>query len=174
MTTEAITHVSPTRSFLVQVAGLGAGLGALVLAHEVARRQDDPATTATTSSTVVTLVLATLAVAAVGRAVHAMVSSALSDARRVFRACHLMVCGALLYAVAGGTAGALIAGGAFGSPLPVGVTRGGIVTVGAMAVAVVCLVGAGVATPGAAERFEVERNWQRALHASSRRRTTPP
>jgi hypothetical protein len=170
MTTEAITDVSPTVSFLVHVAGLGAGLGALVVAHEVIRRQDDPAATATAA----TLVLVMLGVAGVGRAVHAIISSASSDARRVFRARHLMVCGALLYFVTGGIAGALIAPGAFGSPLQRGVGSETIVGVGALAAALVCLVGAGFATARAAERFPAERNWQRALHEQHSRRTTPP
>ena len=175
MTTGAITGLSPTRSFLVQLAVLGAGFAALVIAYGVVRRQDGPAATSTsTVVVVVTLVFVTLAVGAVGRAVHTIVTSALSDAQRVFRARHLMVCGALLYALAGGTTGALIGLGAFGSPLPHKVTGEAVVAVGALTAAALCLAGAGVATVGAAKRFDVECNWQRALHTRSHRRTTPP
>jgi hypothetical protein len=50
------------------------------------------------------------------------------------------------------------------------ITGEDIVDTAAVVAAVVCMVGAGVASIGAWDRMHEERNWHRTLHLHSRRR----
>lgn len=170
MSMETTTEVSPTRYFWLQLAALGAGLGALFLAHYVTRQLDDSAAGATFSTAVVMLVVST-ALAVVGRAVYVIVTTAFSDAHRVFRTRHLVVCGTLLFVVAAGASGALVARGPFEKLFAHGrITGEDIIDIATVLAAVVCMVGAGVASIGAWDRMHEERNWHRTLHLHSRRR----
>jgi hypothetical protein len=153
---ETTTDVSPTRYFWLQLGALGAGLGLLVLDHHVARWQN---------ATALVILVALIALAIVGRTVHVIVTSAFSDAHRIFRTRHLMTCAALLFVVALGTAGAVLARGPFGKLFAHGTISGqDIVDLAGFFAAVVCGVGAGVALSGAWERRHEERNWYRSLH----------
>jgi uncharacterized membrane protein YidH (DUF202 family) len=170
MLTETTTPVSPTRYFWLQLTALASGLGALFLAHHVTRRLDD-STASTTFATVVVIVLVAASLAVIGRAVYVIVTSAFSDAYRVFRTRHLLFCGTLLFAVAASEAGWLIWRGPFDKFFAHGrITGEVIVEVSTVLAALVCMVGAGVALTGAWERRHVERNWHRTLHLYSRRR----
>lgn len=168
MSTEPTTGVSPTRYFWLQLAALGAGFAALFLAHDVVRRQEvSPA--GTTFSTAVVIVVASAALAVVGRAVYVIVASAFSDAHRVFRTRHLLVCGMLLSVVSVGGIGALIAHDPFDKLFAHGMITGEDIIDAATAIASgACMVGAGVAAIGAWDRSHEERNWHRTLYPHSR------
>jgi hypothetical protein len=170
MYTETTTAVSPTRYFWLQLTALAAGLGALFFAHHVTRRLED-STASTTFATVVVILVTAGSLALIGRAVYVIVTSAFSDAYRVFRTRHLLFCGALLFAVAASEAWLLIWRGPFDKFFAHGkITGEVIVEVSTVLAALVCMVGAGVALTGAWERRHVERNWHRTLHLYSRRR----
>ena len=161
---------SPTSYFWLQLAALGAGLGVLSLADDLTRRLDESDARASFGTTVVILVVS-LSLALIWRAVHVIVTSAFSDAYRVFRSRHLLACGALLSLVAAAEAGSVIRRGPFDEFFAYGRISGEvIVDVATVIAALVCLVGAGVALTGAWDRMHVERNWHRTLHLSSRRR----
>jgi uncharacterized membrane protein YidH (DUF202 family) len=164
MSTEPATAVSPTRYFWLQLAALGAGLGALFLAHDVAQRQRDLAAGATFSTAVVVFVVST-SLAVIGRAVYVIVTSAFSDVYRVFRTRHLVACAVLLCIVAVVVVGALIARGPFEKLFAHGgITGADIIDVATSVAALVCMIGGGVATIGAWDRMHEERNWSRAAH----------
>jgi hypothetical protein len=170
MLTETTTAVSPTRYFWLQLTALATGLGALFLAHHVTRRLDD-STAGTTFTTVVVILVVAASLAVVGRAVYVIVTSAFSDAHRVFRTRHLLFCGTLLLVVAASEAGLLIRRGPFATFFAYGKINGEvIIEVATVMAALVCMVGAGVALTGACERSHVERNWHLTLHLHSRRR----
>ncbi len=170
MLTETTTPVSPTRYFWLQLIALAAGLGTLLLAQRVTGRLDD-STASTTFTTVAVMLVAAGSVAVVARAVYVIVTSAFSDAYRVFRTRHLLVCGSLLLAVAASEAGLLLWRGPFDSFFAHGrITGEVIIEVATVMAALVCMVGSGVALTGAWERRHVERNWHRTLHLYSRRR----
>jgi hypothetical protein len=163
MPTGTTTDMSPTRYFWLQLGALGAGLGLLVLARHVAGWWD---------ATGVTSLVAMSSLAVIGRAVHVIVTSAFSDAHRIFRTRHLVTCAALLFVVAIATAGAVLTRGPFAELLAHGRIGGGdIVDLAGFVAAAVCMVGAGVAGTGAWERMHEERHWYRSLHLHSRRRT---
>ncbi len=163
--------MSPTRYFWTQLAALGAGLGAIFLAHDVTRQLDD-STADTTFSTAVVMLVVSTALALVARAVYVIVTSAFSDAYRVFRTRHLVVCGALLFLVAAGAAGALVTRGPFEKLFAHGrITGEDVIDLATMVAAGVCMIGAGVASIGAWDRMHEERNWHRTLHLHSRRQT---
>ena len=171
MRTETNVDVSPTRYFWLQLAALGAGLGVLYLAYPISQQLDDSNAGATFSTIAVMLAVST-ALAAVGRAVYVIVTSASSDAHRVFRTRHLVVCVTLLFVVAAGTTAVLVARGPFEKLLARGRITGVDVTDGATAIAaVVCMVGAGVAAIGAWDALHEQRNWHRTLHVPGRRPT---
>ena len=160
---------SPTSYFWLQLAALGAGLGALFLAHDLPRRLDESGARATVGMAVVILVVS-LALGLIWRAVHVIVTSAFSDAYRVFRSRHLLACGALLVFVAAVETGAVIRRGPFDKFFAYGrITGEVIVDVATVLAALVCMVGAGVALTGAWERMHEERNWHLTLHLLSRR-----
>ncbi len=170
MLMETTTEVSPTRYFWLQLAALGGGFGALFLAHFVSQRLEDSAASAT-FTTVVLLVVVIAALAVIGRAVYVIVTSAFSDAYRVFRTRHLMACAALLFAVAIGAAAAVVVRGPFDTLFAHGMITGeDIADVATFVATVVCMVGAGVSLTGAWDRMHAERNWHRTLHLHSRRR----
>lgn len=170
MCMEPTTAVSPTRYFWMQLAALGAGLGGLFLAHLVAQRLADSGG-GSTFATAVTMLMVTASLGVVVRAVYVMVTSAFSDAHRVFRTRHLTACGALLFAAAAVAAGAMVARGPFGKLFAHGRFTGeDIVDMATVVATAVCMVGAGVASIGAWDRMHEERNWHRTLHLHSRRR----
>jgi hypothetical protein len=161
MVTVRTRKVSPTRYFWAQLGVLGAGFTALFLARDVAWRLDGPVARADTA-TALTLAVVAAALAAVGRAVYVIVTAGFSDAHRVFRSRHLLMCGVLLAAVALGAAGAVFARGPFGELFAYGMITGeDIVDAGTFGATLVCLVGAGVAASGAWDRMRIERNWSR-------------
>jgi hypothetical protein len=171
MSTTTTTLRSPTRYFWLQLAALGAGLGVLLLAHHLTRRLDQ-STAGTTFVTVAVILVVTLSLALVWRAVHVIVTSAFSDAYRVFRSRHLLSCGMLLSFVAAVEAGALIRRGPFVKFFAHGrITGEVIVDVATVVAALVCLVGAGVALTGAWDRMHAERNWHRMLQPHRRRQS---
>ena len=170
MSTETTNLRSPTSYFWPQLAALAAGLGALFLAHHVTRRLDDSAA-GTTFTTAVLILVISLSLAVIWRAVHVIVTSAFSDAYRVFRSRHLLACGGLLLFVAAAEAGTVIQRGPFDKFFAHGrITGEVIVDVATVVAALVCMVGAGVALTGAWDRRYEERNWHRTLHLYSRRR----
>jgi hypothetical protein len=117
------------------------------------------------------MLVAATSLAVVGRAVYVIVTSAFSDAYRIFRTRHLLVCAGLLFGVAASEAGLLIWRGPFERFFANGrITGEVIVEVTTVMAALVCMVGAGVALTGAWERRHIERNWHRTLHLHSRRR----
>lgn len=158
MPTETITDASPTRYFWRWLAALVAALGVLLLAHRLGGR------------TGVASLVALAALGLVGRAVHVIVTSAFSDAHRIFRTRHLLTCAALLSVVGAGEAVLVLDRGPFGKLFAHGtITGADVVDIVTLIAALVCLVGAGVALAGALERMHVERNWHRTLHLHSRR-----
>jgi hypothetical protein len=160
MSTETTTDVSPTRYFWLWSTALLAAVGVLLLAHYLGGGMG------------VAMLVAAGALALVGRAVHVIVTSAFSDAHRIFRTRHLLTCAALLSVIGAGEAVVVLARGPFGKLFAHGsITGKDVVDVATLVAAVVCLVGAGAALTGAWERMHVERNWHHALHPHSRRGT---
>lgn len=167
---ETTTELSPTRYFWLQLTALGAGLGGLFLAHHLTSRLDDSAAGTLLATAVVMLVITTT-LGVVARAVYVMVTSAFSDAYRVFRTRHLMACTAVLSGVAIVEAGVVFWRGPFDTLVAHGrITPGDLVDAATVVAAVVCMVGAGVASIGAWDRLHEERNWHRTLHVHSRPR----
>ena len=167
---ETTTELSPTRYFWLQLASLGAGLGAMFVAHHVTRQLDDPAA-GTPFATMVAILVTTATLGVVARAVYVIVTSAFSDAYRVFRSRHLMACTTMLFAIAVVEAGVVFWRGPFDTLVAYGrITPGDLVDAASVVAAVVCMVGAGVASIGAWDRMHEERNWHRTLHLYSRRR----
>ncbi len=161
---------SPTSYLWLQLVALGTGLGVLFLSHGFTRWIDDAAA-GTTLTTAVLILVVTLSLAVIWRAVHVIVTSAFSDAHRVFRSRHLLVCGASLLFVAAAEAGTVIQRGPFDKFFAHGRITGEVfVDAATVVAALVCMVGAGVALTGAWERRCEERNWHRTLHLYSRRR----
>jgi hypothetical protein len=161
---ETTPVISITRYFWSWLAALGAGLGALVAAHPVARRLDDSSTSDTFATSVVVFVVAG-AFAVAARSVQVIVNSAFSDAYRVFRSRHLFACGVLLLAAAAIAAGAVIVHDPFVELFAHGqITGEDIVDVATAFAVLVCAVGAGVALTGAWDTWRDERNWHLTLH----------
>jgi len=170
MLMEPTTAVSPTRYFWIQLAALGAGLGGLCLAHLVAQRLADSGS-GSTFTRAMTMLLVAASLGVVVRAVYVIVTSAFSDAHRVFRTRHLMACGALLFVAAACAVGALVAWGPFDTLFAHGSFTGeDIVEMAAVVATVVCMVGAGAASIGAWDMMHEERNWHRTLLLHSHRR----
>jgi hypothetical protein len=164
------TELSPTRYFWLRLALLGAGLGVLVLTHRVTGQLDDSVAT-DTSAVIGGLVVVALALALVARSAHVIVTSAFSDAYRVFRARHLAVCAALLLGIGALTAAMMVVHDPFDKLFAHGrITAEDIVDAGIVTAALVCWIGAGVAITGAWDASRAERNWHRTLHLYSRRR----
>lgn len=170
MSTNPTSELSPTSYFWLRLALLGAGLGGLVLTHRVTEQLDD--SVATGSRVVIFgLVVVALALALVARSVHVIVTSAFSDAYRVFRARHLAFCAALLLGIGAVTAAAMVVHDPFDKLFAHGqITAEDVVDVGIVIAALVCWVGAGVAITGAWDAVRAERNWHHTLHLYSRRR----
>jgi hypothetical protein len=169
MSTNPTSGLSPTRYFRLWLALLGAGLGVLALTHRVAGGLDDMVATGRSAMTGALVVVA-LSLAVVGRSVHVIVTSAFSDAYRVFRARHLAVCAALLFGIGAVTAAVMVVHDPFDKLFAHGrITAEDIIDVGVVIAALVCWVGAGVAITGAWDSSHAERNWHRTLHLYSRR-----
>ena len=170
MTTGTTTELSSTRYLRVQLAVLGAGLGALVVAHTITRRMNDSVTGAAPATVLVLLLVVPLALAAVARSTFVLVTSGDSDAYRVFRCRHLFATGALLFVIAATTLASMVAHDPFGKLFAHGrITGEDIVDVGIVAAALICMFGAGVAFTGAWDRLHAERHWHRSLHLYGRR-----
>ena len=170
MSTKPTSELFPTGYFWLRLALLGAGLGVLVLTHRVAGRLDDSVATGR-SAVAGGLVAVALAMALVARSVHVIVTSAFSDAYRVFRARHLAVCAALLLGIGALTAAVMVLHDPFDKLFAHGrITAEDLVDVGVVIAALVCWVGSGVAITGAWDALHAERNWHHTLHLYSRRR----
>lgn len=165
MASEPITERSPTRYFWLWLGALTAGLGAILMAHPIARGfgPSGPATFALALSVVVALVV-------VGKSVHVLVTSAFSDAYRVFPARHLFACASVLFVAGVFAARAVVVREPFRHVFAHGrVSALDIVDVATVIAALVCLVGAGVALTGAWDARHDERTWHRTLRLHSRR-----
>ncbi len=163
--------MASTRYFWMQLTALAAGLGGLFLAHHVTRRLDESAA-GTTFVTALAMLAVMASLGVIARAVYVIVTSAFSDAHRVFRTRHLIACAALLFVVALGEAGVMFWRGPFDNLFAHGSFTGeDIVDVATAVATVVCIVGAVVASIGAWDRMHEERNWHLTLHLHSRRRT---
>ncbi|HUV19630.1 MAG TPA: hypothetical protein VMW33_14200 [Ilumatobacteraceae bacterium] len=170
MSTKSTSELSPTRYFWLRLALLGAGLGVLVMTHRVASRLDDSDATGR-SAMAGALAIVALSLAVVGRSVQVIVTSACSDAYRVFRARHLAVCASLLFGIGAVTAAAMVVHDPFDKLFAHGwITAEDIVDIGVVIAALVCWVGAGVCINGAWDASRAERNWHHTLHLYSRRR----
>ena len=170
MSTKPTGGLSPTRYFWLRLVMLGAGLGALVLTHRTVSGLDDSVATGR-SAVIGVLVIVALSLAVVGRSVHVIVTSAFSDAYRVFRARHLAVCATLLVVIGALAATAMVVHDPFDKLFAHGrITAEDIVDASVVIAALVCWVGAGVAITGAWDASRAERNWHHTLHLYSRRR----
>lgn len=170
MSEETTTELSPTRYFWLQLVALAAGLGGMFIAHRVSGRLDE-SVAGTPFVTIVALLVVIATVGIVARAVYVIVTSAFSDAHRVFRARHLMACTTMLFLVAVVETGLVFWRGPFNALLAYGrITPADLVDAATVVAAVVCLVGAGIASIGAWDRMHEERNWHLTLHLHSRRR----
>ena len=108
MANEPITGLSPTRYVWLWLGALTAGLAAVLLAHPVARELD--AGSASGRATLGLALSTVIALALTVKAVHVLVTSAFSDAYRVFRARHLAFCAALLLGIGALTATVMVMG----------------------------------------------------------------
>ena len=170
MSTTTTSELSPTRYFWLRLALLAAGLGVLVLTHRVASRLDDSVATGRSAVTGVLAIVA-LSLTVVGRSVHVIVTSAFSDAYRVFRARHLAVCAAILLGIGAVSAALMVVHDPFDKLFAHGrITAEDIVDASIVIAALMCSVGAGVAITGAWDTSRAERNWHHTLHLYSRRR----
>jgi hypothetical protein len=168
MSSESITERSPTSYFWLWLGALTAGLGAVLVAYPVAREIDSgdapwPATLGLALAVVIALAL-------VGKSTHVIVTSAFSDAYRVFRARHLFACASVLLVAGVLDARAVVVREPFRHVFAHGrISALDIVDVATVIAALVCLVGAGVALTGAWDARHDERNWHRSLRLHSRR-----
>jgi hypothetical protein len=170
MSTKRASALSPTRYFWLRLALLVAGLGVFVLTHRITEQLDDSAATSR-RAVMGGLVVAALALALVARSVQVIVTSAFSDAHRVFRARHLAFCAALLLGIGAVTAAVMVVHDPFDKLFAHGrITAEDIVDVSVVIAALVCWVGSGVAITGAWDASRAERNWHHTLHLYSRRR----
>ena len=168
MPNESIIGRSPTRYVWLWLATLTAGLGAVLLAHPVARELD--AGRASAPATIGLALSTLIALAVTAKSVHVLVTSAFSDAYRVFRARHLFACASTLVVTGAVTARAVVVREPFRHVFAHGSVNGlDIVDVATVIAALVCLVGAGVALTGAWDARHEERNWHRMLRLHSRR-----
>jgi hypothetical protein len=168
MANEPITRLSPTRYVWLWLGALTAGLAAVLLAHPVARELD--AGSASGRATLGLALSTVIALALTVKAVHVLVTSAFSDAYRVFRARHLFACASTLVVTGAVTARAVVVREPFRHVFAYGWVNGmDIVDVATVIAALVCLVGAGVALTGAWDARHAERNWHRMLRLHSRR-----
>jgi hypothetical protein len=170
MSTTPTSELSPTRYFWLRLVLLGAGFGVLVLTHRVTERLDDSVATGA-PAVIGGLGAVALALALVARSTQVIVTSAFSDAYRVFRARHLAFCAALLLGIGALTAAAMVVHDPFDRLFAHGrITAEDIVDAGIVIAALVSWVGAGTALSGAWDASHAERNWHRTLHLYSRRR----
>lgn len=170
MSTKSASEFSPTRYFWLWLALLGTGLGFLVLAHRLSQQLDGSVATSR-SAVVGVLVVIALSLALVARSVQVIVTSAFSDAYRVFRARHLAVCATLLLSIGALTAAVMVVHDPFDKLFAHGrIAAEDLVDAGLVIAALVCSVGAGVALTGAWDSSRAERNWHHTLHLYSRRR----
>lgn len=170
MVTRPISELSRTRYFWLRLILLGVGLGVLVLSHRVTE-QLDASVAADRGAVIGGLGAVALALTLAARSVHVIVTSAFSDAYRVFRARHLAFCATLLFGIGALAATAMVMHDPYDKLFARGsITAEDIVDSGVMIVALVCWVGAGVAITGAWDASRAERNWHRTLHLHSRRR----
>jgi hypothetical protein len=170
-TMEPTTALSPTRYFWLQLAVLTAGFGVLVVVHEITRRMHDGPTSPTLVMAAVVMVSVSASLVAVARSTYVIVTAAFSDAHRVFRSRHLLLCAVLLLAVTAIGAGTVIVHDPFDKLFAHGrITGEDITDVGIVLAAVVCGVGAGVALTGAWDTLHEERHWYRSVHLRGHRR----
>ena len=168
MSTEPNPDPLRKHSFWLQLALLGTGMAGLFLSQRSTTWYDDGSTRSALLQTVA-LVLASLAL--IARSTYVIVTSALSDAYRVFRARHLLACAVVLLAAAVVLTGSLIMRGPLGELLARGrITGSDIADVATGAAAIICGVGALSALVGSWDAAHEERDWHRSLHFPHRRR----
>jgi len=168
MSTEPNADRFRKHSFWLQLTLLAAGIGVLWLSQRSATWHADASTRrAVLQTSAVVLV----SLAAVARSTYVMVTSALSDAYRVFRSRHLLAVALVLLGTAIVVTGSLVMGDPFAEFFAHGhITSGAVAGVGSGAIALVCGVGALVALVGAWEAVREEKHWYRSLHLHHRRR----
>lgn len=168
MSTEPSNVLRRKHSFWLQLVLLSTGIAGLWLSHRSATWYGD---SSTRNAVLQTSAIVLVSLAVVARTTQVIVTSAHSDAYRVFRARHLLTCGAVLLGTAILLTGSLILREPLGRLLSRGrVTGGDIADVATGAAAVVCGVGAVVALVGAWDAAREERHWYRSLHSHHRRR----
>jgi hypothetical protein len=171
MSVEPTAQLSPTRYFWLQLAALTAGFGVLVVVHEITRRMHDGRTGPSPVMAAVVIVSVSASLAVVARSTYVIVTAAFSDAYRVFRSRHLLLCAVLLLAVTVVAVGAVMVHDPFDKLFAHGrITGEDIADVGIVFAAVVCGVGAGVALTGAWDTLHEERHWYRSMHLRGHRR----
>lgn len=169
MSTEPRSALSSTRYFWLHLALLACGIGGLVLAHRVASWQRDGSGIDTVAGT---SAVAIVSLGVVARSVFVIVSTASSDAHRVFRSRHLFTCAVLLLVPASATTAALVLGAPLEQLLSHGrITGGDIADVATGFAAVICAVGALTALVGSWDARHAERHWHHSLHLPHRRRS---
>lgn len=150
----------PGSSSFWQLTLLVVGVGGIWMSHQLAGSTDSDRGSIVASTAIVVVA----ALIALGRGTQLMVASASSDMRRVFRARHLLGCGAILFGAAAVAVLPVAIGPPFGSLFAHGrITGEEVADLGSMSGAVLCAVGAVVAAIGAWDSFQDERHWHRSL-----------
>ena len=168
MSTEPNADRFREHSFWLQLALLAAGIGILWLSQRSATWYADGSTH---SAVLQTGALILVSLAAVIRSTYVMVTSALSDAYRVFRSRHLLVVAAVLLGTAIVVTASVVLGDPFVEFFAHGhITSGAVAGVGSGAIAVIAGVGALAGLLGAWEALREEKHWYRSLHLHHRRR----
>lgn len=161
MSTEPSNRLSGNHYFWLQLGLAIAGLLGLWLSHQIAGWGDN---NSSHSVALGTAAVVGISLAIVTRSAQVIVTSAFSDACRVFHSRHLLACSLVLFAGAAFAAG-LAVHEPFAQVLSHGrITGGEIADVGSMIAVAICTVGAVVTSVGAWDAFRDERHWYRSLH----------
>lgn len=166
MLAESSAELSRKQYFWVQLALLVTGIVGLRLSYEVAAWD-----AAADNATIWTAALVSASLIVVVRSNYVIVTSAFSDAYRVFRFRHLLASSALLGAAAVVT-GSLVVDGPFGQLFAHGrITGKDIADLGSVVATFVCSFGAACASAGTWTAFREERHWDQSLHLRGHRPT---
>jgi uncharacterized membrane protein YidH (DUF202 family) len=166
MLAESSAELSRKQYFWVQLALLVAGIVGLRLSHHVATWD-----AVATNATLWTTALVSASLIAVARSNYVIVTSAFSDAYRVFRFRHLLACSALIGSAAV-VVGSLVVPGPFDQLLAHGrITGEAIADLGSVVATFVCSFGAVCASAGTWTALRDERHWDQSLHLRGHRPT---
>jgi hypothetical protein len=158
MANEQRGALAQRRYFWGQLVLLATGVCGLAVAHRVASWDAD-----SRLATFGTAALAGLSLAVAARASWLITARALSDAYRVFRSRHLLVCASLLASAAAIVATSVVHG-PFDRVLAHGrITGADLADLGSVVTVFVCTVAAVVAASGAWDALRDERHWHRSL-----------